>query len=138
MIGLVVAATVAMISVTGCGLMTWSRLSLNDPIKPDDVAFIVAGQTTFAQVVAQLGAPDQLTGVKDGAVARYQFRDAKYFRINLGWPLRFFLPENPDFVLANTGLGADIFQVTFDRGWVVQQHAFAKHQEAARYRLWPF
>lgn len=138
MSGLVLAATVTMIGFAGCGFMTWSRLSFNDPIKPDDVAFIVSGQTTFAEVIAKLGAPDQLIGLKEGAVARYQFRDVKYFRVNFGWPLRFVLLENPDFVLANTGLGADVFQVTFDRGWVVQQHAFAKHQEAAQYRLWPF
>lgn len=91
-----------------------------------------------AQVVSTLGAPDNLRGTDRGAVAVYHFRDAKYSRLNLGWPLHFWLPLSPDLILAAGGLGTDVFLVTFDRRWVAQEHAFAPRTAATRYSVWPF
>jgi hypothetical protein len=122
----------------GCGLYTAVRLTVNDPITPQDVSFIEPGKTGFIQVVERLGSPDELTGDHHGALISYHFRDAKYSRVNLGWPLRFWLPVQPDLILAGGGLGTDMFQVSFDERWVVQHHAFSKHAQASRHRLWPF
>ena len=124
--------------LSGCGLATFARVTINDSIKPQDVEFIVPGTTTLADVVAKLGSPDELEGLEGGAVLSYHFRDVKYSRINLGWPLRFVMLENPDLVLAGGGLGTDLFQVYLDDHWVVQTHAFDHHPNSARYKLWPF
>ena len=126
------------LGLSGCGFLTWSRLSINDPIKPEDVRFIVPGRTTLSEVMARLGTPDELVGTKTGGAAFYHFRDLKYFRANYAWPLRFVIQENPDFVMAGAGLGADLFELVFDRQWVIRQYAFATHLEASRYRAWPF
>jgi hypothetical protein len=125
--------------LAGCGgLYSAVRLTVNDPLRPHDVRFIESGKTTFTEVVSQLGAPDELTGGEGAAVITYHFRDAKYSRVNLGWPLRFYLPVQPDLILAGGGLATDTFQVSFDEHWVVQHHAFSKHAQGSRHRLWPF
>jgi hypothetical protein len=126
--------------LSGCGLASFTRLSVNDPIKPEDVAFITAGQTTLAEVVAKLGPPDEVLGLNDeaGAVALYHFLDVKYARINYGWPIQFVSPVSPDMIMAGGGLATDVFQVKFDSQWVARHYAFAKHVHASQYRLWPF
>ncbi len=135
-----VSAVLAMlISVSGCGFASFTRMSFNDPIKPEDVAFIASGETTFVQVVAKLGAPDELISLDDkGVVAVYHFLDAKYARINYGWPLQFVSPASVDMIMAGGGLGTDILEVIFDADWVAKQHAFSKHVDARHYKLWLF
>ena len=129
------------LSVAGCDPSSWTRVTLNHPLKPDDVAFIVPGETKLDEVVARLGAPDQLIEAKDGFAANYLYRDAKYFRVNLGWPLGFvsptaYLPH--DFVLERSASGADKFQVAFDERAVVRYAGFFRGAEAAKYKAWPF
>ncbi|MFM8552034.1 MAG: hypothetical protein ACKOCD_06950 [Nitrospiraceae bacterium] len=133
-------AFIMWLPLSGCGFASFSRLSFNDPIKPEEVAFIQPGQTTLSQIVAKLGTPDEMTplGEKDGAVASYHFLDAKYARINYGWPLKFISPVSPEMIMAGGGLGTDVFQIVFDANWVARQYAFAKHVHANRYKLWPF
>lgn len=122
----------------GCGLASFVRLSINDQIKPEDVAFIEPGRTTMREVVTLLGAPDEMEALGDGVVARYHFRDARYSRINFGYPSGFFLFVPVDMVLSGGGLGADVFQVVFDAEWRAVAHAFAHHAQSSRYRPWPF
>jgi hypothetical protein len=143
----------------------WQRVSVNDTIVPEDVAFIVSGQTTLAEIVAKLGAPDEIAAFDDestsslfsrsmkrssprlhitslpGAVARYRFVDAKRFRANFTWWMQFVVtaPGVPnDAVLQGGGVGTDEFLVVFDSNWVVSHHAFAKHADASQFRYWPF
>jgi hypothetical protein len=71
-------------------------------------------------------------------VAFYHFLDARYARVNYGWAIQFFAPASVDMILAGGGLATDVFQVTFDLHWVVQERAFARHVQAGRYKLWPF
>ena len=71
-------------------------------------------------------------------VARYYFLDAKYFRVNWGWPLRFIFPVPPDLVMSRIGLAADALTILFDEKWIAQSHALTRHKTAADYRLWPF
>ena len=133
------AACLLPLVLSGCGLISFTRLSVNDPIKPEDVAFITLGKTTLAEVIAKLGTPDEVIGLDDaGAVVSYHFLDARYARINYGWPLQFVSPASVDMVLAGGGLATDVFQIAFDSRWVVRQQAFAKHIQASQYRLWPF
>jgi hypothetical protein len=124
--------------IVGCGLYSAVRLTVNDPISSEDIGFIQLGKTSFTQVVERLGTPDEMIGSEHGALIAYHFRDARYSRLNLGWPLRFWLPVQPDLILAGGGLGTDMFEVSFDEHWVVQHHGFSKHMQASRHRLWPF
>lgn len=131
----------SMFPLTGCGFITVAHITVNDPIDEEDVAFIIPGQTTFSEIIERLGAPDELAGVEDGkrAVIFYHFRDAKYSRVNFGWPLRFWTPVQPDFIFSGLGFGTDVFEVALNRDWVVQYHAFAKHvPPASRYNPWLF
>jgi hypothetical protein len=143
----------------------WQRVSVNETIAPGDVAFIVSGKTTLADIVARLGAPDEITVFDDestsslfsrsikrstprrdatsrqGAVVRYQFLDAKRFRANFTWWTQFVLtaPGVPDdAVLQGLGVGTDEFLVVLDSDWVVQHYAFAKNADSTRFRHWPF
>ncbi len=135
---LLVLATLILVAPGGCGFITFARVSVNDHITPAAVTFIIPGQTTFHEIVSRLGVPDEIMESESGAVASYHFRDAKYSRINFGWPLRFWSPVQPDFIFSATGLGTDVFQVTLNRQWVAENHAFSKHATATRYTLWPF
>jgi len=161
---LIVGLLVVSLIVVGCPL-TWQRVSINETIAPEDVAFIIPGKTTLAEIVARLGAPDEITspdgritytpfGLRmitrtpqvitasyPGAVARYRFLDFKRFRANFTWGLKFIQPVPgipDDFVFESGGIGTDEFLVVLDSNWIVRQHAFAKHADASRYRPWPF
>jgi len=117
----------------------WQRVALNQPFSVQDVSFIVDGDTRLQEVVERLGAPNQMFSSNAGVVARYHFTDGKYFRVDYGWGFRFLIPfYSPDLVLGGGGLGVDVFQVTFNDRWVVQEHGFALHAQSSAFRLWPF
>ncbi|HKO31629.1 MAG TPA: hypothetical protein VJU54_10850 [Nitrospiraceae bacterium] len=117
----------------------WQRVALNQPFSVQDVSFIVDGDTKLQEVVERLGAPNQMFSSNAGVVARYHFTDGKYFRVDYGWGFRFLIPfYSPDLVLGGGGLGVDVFQVTFNDRWVVQEHGFAFHAQSSAFRLWPF
>lgn len=136
--------TIAAVSlaVAGCGVLSWTRVTINAPLSDQDAAFMVPGQTPAAEVVARLGAPDEMVLGEDGAVVRYYYRDIKYFRANYGWPLQFISPAVSliphDLITAGGGFGTDVLQVAFDSQWKVKHYAFGRHIEATRYRPWPF
>jgi hypothetical protein len=134
-------ALLAGLAVAGCSPISWTRVTLNHPLTADEVSFIVPGETRLQEVVARLGAPDQLVGTHDGFAANYLYRDAKYFRVNLGYPLGFvsptaYLPH--DFVLAGSASGLDTFEVAFDARSVVRYAGFFRGAAAAQYKAWPF
>lgn len=124
-----------LLMLSGC---TLARVSVNDPLHPEDVAFIVPGQTSFLKVVDHLGAPDSLNPSEDGVVATYYFLDAKYSRVNFGLIARFWSPVDPDFIFAAGGLGLDMYQVQFDRNWITRASSFAYHTGSPRFSAWPF
>lgn len=116
----------------------WRRLTVNDPIRPEDVAFIQPGQTTLTEVVAKLGAPDEIRARDDVLVARYRFRDGKYFKIDLGRLLSFWSPVTPEMSMARGQVETDVFQVVMDSRGIIQEHAFAFQSPATRFNPWPF
>lgn len=128
-------------TLSGCfrGPVAWQRVTLNQPLTAQDVSFVVNGKTGLSEVVEKLGAPNQMLSSTGGVVARYQFTDGKYFRVDFGWGLRFVIPfYSPELVLGRRGTFIDTFQVTYNDRWVVQDHGFAFHSQASEYRLWPF
>lgn len=117
----------------------WQRVSLNQPILPDQVAFIQDGKTSLSEVAVRLGAPDEIVKSKERIVARYHFSDGKYFRVDFGWGLRFFAPVfSPDMVLGGGGFGTDVFEIACDSRMIVQQSAFAFHINSSKFRFWPY
>jgi hypothetical protein len=116
----------------------WRRLTVNDPIQPDDVAFIRQGETTLTEVVAKLGPPDEIAVAGGSLVARYRFRDGKYFKIDMGRLLAFWSPVTPEMSLARGQMETDVFQLVMDPRGVVQEHAFAFQSPATRFNPWPF
>ncbi len=116
----------------------WRRVTVNDPISPDEVSFIQEGQTTFTEVVAKLGPPDEITAKGTILVARYRFRDGKYFKIDFGRLLTFWSPVTPEMSLARGQLETDVFQIVLDSTGVVREHAFAFQSPSTRFNPWPF
>jgi hypothetical protein len=109
------AVCFAIAALSGCGPVIWQRFTLNQPITKDQVAFIQNGETQLSEVARELGSPDEILNLKNRLIARYHFIDTKYFRINFGWGLRFFIPYyTPDLVLSGGGAGTDVFDVACD------------------------
>ncbi|OQW30589.1 MAG: hypothetical protein A4E19_09825 [Nitrospira sp. SG-bin1] len=127
--------TVICLPALGCNIV---RVSLNTSIGPEDVAFIVPGKTTLADVVSKLGAPDSITDSETGIVATYRFLDLKYSRINFGWLAKPWTPIDPDLIFSRTGLGVDAFQVLCDDQWVVLHQGFQRHLVRPPFYPYPF
>ncbi len=128
-------AAILGLSPLGCNVV---RITLNRPITPADVAFIVPGHTTLADVVANLGAPDSITDSDTGLVATYRFLDLKYSRVNLGWLAKPWTPVDPDLIFSRTGLGVDAFEVLCDPQWVVVHQGFHRHLYRHPFHPYPF
>lgn len=130
------------IALGGCGPIGWTRVTVNRPLQSADVAFIVPQRTTFDEVMARLGAPDEIVrSAGDGLAAHYTASDSRSFGVNLGWPLRFVAPVSfvpHQFTLSGRGIGSKSFEVAFDARGIVTYAAFLPGASAARYRFWPF
>lgn len=122
-------------TTVGCNVV---RITLNTPLTQDDVAFIVPGQTTLADVITKLGTPDSITDSHTGIVATYRFLDMKYSRINFGWLLKLWSPVDPDLIISRTGLGTDAFELLCDSDWVVTHQGFLRHLSGPRFNPYPF
>jgi hypothetical protein len=138
-IWLILALTLT--SLNGCsqGPVTWRRVTLNQTISTEDVIFIVPGKTDVSAVIERLGAPNDILSTEGEIVTRYYFTDGKYFKANYGWGFRFLIPFfAPDIDLGGGGIGTDVFQVTYDGGWIVRDRAFAFHSHSSEFMAWPF
>ncbi|MFI5222799.1 MAG: hypothetical protein ACHQX3_00915 [Nitrospirales bacterium] len=119
----------------GCNVV---RLTLNATITQNDVAFIVPGKTTLADVITKLGTPDSITDSNTGVVATYRFLDMRYSRINFGWLLKPWSPVDADLIISRTGLGTDAFELLCDSNWVVTHQSFLRHLSGPRFNPYPF
>ena len=119
----------------GCNVV---RVTLNTSLNREDVAFIVPGQTTLADVIAKLGAPDSISESDQGVVATYRFLDMKYARVNFGWLVKPWSPVDPDLIISRTGLGVDAFELLCDSNWVVTHQTFLRHLSGPRFNPYPF
>ncbi len=123
------------VSFLGCNVV---RITLNTPLTPEDVAFIVPGQTTLPEVVGRLGSPDSINNSSTGMVSIYRFLDMKYARVNLGYLARPWSPVDPDLIFSRTGFGTDAFQVFYDSNGVVVDHSFLRHLTERSFHPYPF
>jgi len=131
----ILLSTVICATFVGCNVV---RITLNTPLTQNDVAFIVPGQTTLADVITRLGTPDSITDSYTGVVATYRFLDMKYSRINFGWLLKFWSPVDTDLIISRTGLGTDAFELLCDSNWVVTHQSFLRHLSGPRFNPYPF
>ena len=120
---------------SGCNVV---RITLNTPLTPEDVTFIVPGQTTLLEVVDRLGSPDSINNSTSGIVSIHRFLDMKYARINFGYLARPWSPVDPDLIFSRTGFGTDAFQVFYDSNGVVVQHSFLRHVTERPFHPYPF
>ena len=121
-----------------CSACNVVRFTLNTPLTPADVAFIIPGQTTLQEVVDRLGSPDSINNSNEGIVSIYRFLDMKYARVNFGWLARPWSPVDPDLIFSRTGFGTDAFQVFYDTKGVVIQHSFLRHLTQRPFHPYPF
>ena len=131
----ILLSAVMCVTFVGCSVV---RITLNTPLTQNDVAFIVPGQTTLADVITKLGTPDSITDSRTGVVATYRFLDMKYSRINFGWLLKFWSPVDVDLIISRTGLGTDAFELLCDSNWVVTHQSFLRHLSGPRFNPYPF
>lgn len=129
---LVILATLIL---SGC---EFRRISVNEPIRHEHVAFVVPGKTTLQEVVTKLGAPDEVTGSEGQLVFRYRFGATKAVKVNFGWILRVWSPVAPSMSWTQGIVGTEALQVTFDPDWVVQNLAFSLKPRATGFNPWPF
>jgi hypothetical protein len=123
------------VTFVGCNVV---RITLNTPLTQNDVAFIIPGQTTLADVITKLGTPDSITDSHTGVVAIYRFLDMKYSKINFGWMLKLWSPVDVDLIISRTGLGTDAFELLCDSNWVVTHQSFLRHLSGPRFNPYPF
>jgi len=131
----ILLSTVMCATFVGCNVV---RITLNTTLTQNDVAFIIPGQTTLADVITKLGTPDSITESYSGVVATYRFLDMKYSRINFGWLLKPFSPVDSDMIISRTGLGTDAFELLCDSNWVVTHQSFLRHLSGPRFNPYPF
>jgi hypothetical protein len=131
----VIVSVLTSVLLSGCNVV---RITFNTPLTPDDVAFIVPGQTTLLEVVDKLGSPDSINNSSAGMVSMHRFLDMRYARINFGWLAKPWSPVDPDLVFSRTGFGTDAFQVFYDSNGVVLQHSFLRHVTERTFHPYPF
>lgn len=56
------------LGLCGCPVQ-FQRVTMNETIKPEEVSFIIPGQTTFWDVIQKLGPPDQITVSSEPSVS---------------------------------------------------------------------
>jgi hypothetical protein len=131
---ILIAASLCLFSF-GCNVV---RVTFNSSITPEDVDFIVPGETTLTDVIEKLGAPDSITDSDTGIVATYRFVDLKYSRVNFGYLAKPWTPVDPDLIFSRTGFGVDAFEVLCDRKWVVLHQGFQRHLPRPPFHPYPF
>lgn len=125
--------------IEGCGFADFARVSVNEPITMEDVAFIHPGQTTFAEVIDRLGTPDELVESETGVIVVYRFLDARYSRINYGSLARPWSPVTPDVITEGLGMRLHRLTIRLSPTWVVQRTDFTNQLDRpSGFNLVPF
>lgn len=125
--------------IAGCGFADFARVSVNEPITMKDVAFIHPDRTTFSEVIAELGTPDELKESETGAIAVYRFLDARYSRINYGVVAGAWSPVTPDLITEGLGMQLNRLEIQLSPTWVVHRAEFTNQPgRPSRFTLIPF
>ena len=114
------------------------KVVVNNPIRPEDVAFIKSGKTTMQEVVTRLGAPDEILGTSDRLWFQYHFKTTKFLRFDFGVLLRIWSPVVPPLSIGRSNAGTDVFLIAFNPKWVTQDLNFPPPNETDKVGFWPF
>jgi outer membrane protein assembly factor BamE (lipoprotein component of BamABCDE complex) len=106
--------------LAGCA---FSRGELGTPIKAADVDQIRKGQTTEAQVVALLGAPDEIRPLGKREFFHYY---------------RYVLKHATVVVFSRANIASDQLYVLFDERGVVDQVIAGDRSGQLKFQFWPF
>ena len=104
----------------GCA---FSRGELGTAIKAEDLAQISEGQTTEAQVVALLGAPDEIREIGKRDLFHYY---------------RYVLKHATVIVFSRANIASDEVYVLFDEHGVADQVIAGNRTDQLRFQFWPF
>ncbi len=110
--------------VTGCA---FSRGNVGDAFHEEDVAALRKGETTRAQVVAKLGAPDRIVAANGREIFQYYRYDLKASSLLL--------------ILVNFSrfnIRSDDLYVMFNQQGVVDEVVFGKRTDRMEFQWWPF
>jgi outer membrane protein assembly factor BamE (lipoprotein component of BamABCDE complex) len=116
----VAAWLLSVILLAGCA---FSRGELGTAIKAEDIAQIQKGRTTEAQVVALLGAPDDIR----------QLGKREFFHY-----YRYVLKHATVFVFSRANIAGDEVYVLFDEHGVVDQVIAGSRSDQLKFQFWPF
>jgi outer membrane protein assembly factor BamE (lipoprotein component of BamABCDE complex) len=110
--------------VQGCAL---SRGTLGDEISSDAVAAIKKGETTKAEVLTLLGAPDRLLQMNGRDVFQYYRYDAKVGSLLL-------IVIN----FSRVSMKSDDLFVIINREGIVEEVISSRRTDGLEFRFWPF
>jgi outer membrane protein assembly factor BamE (lipoprotein component of BamABCDE complex) len=114
----------AMTLLNGCA---YTRGTLGDEVKDEDVAAIKKGETTREQLVARLGAPDRIAQANGQDVFQYYRYDVK------GGSLLLILVN-----FSRLNIKSDDLYVFFNQKGVVDDVVFGKRTKQLKFQFWPF
>ena len=133
---LIIAGICLALFCSGCSIR---RVVYNETITTQQVDFVKTGRTTMSEVVAQLGAPDEMAEADSGVVALYNWSDTKSAAMDFGAIFRFFTPWSPSMTLNRTGIEPAQFLVVYDPTWTVRAYGFSRWpKEEPVVWFWPF
>ncbi|HKN86538.1 MAG TPA: hypothetical protein VJV04_06755 [Nitrospiraceae bacterium] len=118
------AVAAAVVLAMGC---SFSRATLGDEFNASQIETIKKGETSKANVVAVLGAPDRVLPMNGQELFQYYRYDAK-----AGSLLLILL----NFVRLN--IKSDDLYIWFNREGIVQDVIFGKRTETLKFQFWPF
>jgi len=106
--------------VAGCA---FSRGELGTAVKAEDIAAIKKGQTTEAQVVALLGAPDDIREIGKRELFHYY---------------RYVLKHATVIVFSRANIASGQVYVLFDEHGVVDEVITGDRTDQLKFQFWPF
>jgi outer membrane protein assembly factor BamE (lipoprotein component of BamABCDE complex) len=118
------AIAVALLFLMGC---SFSRGTLGDEFNADQIATIKKGETSKADVLTVLGAPDRVLPMNGQELFQYYRYDAKAGSLLL-------ILVN----FARLNIKSDDLYIWFNREGIVQDVIFGKRTEKLKFQFWPF
>ena len=105
---------------SGCA---FSRGDLGVPFSENDLSAINKGQTTQAQVVALLGAPDSIQDINHQEVFHYY---------------RYVMKHGTVLVFSRVNVASDDLYVFFTQDGIVDQVLISHRTDQVKFQFWPF
>jgi hypothetical protein len=112
------------VAATGLGGCAFTRGDLGVPFKEADIAAVKPGQSTIPEVVALLGAPDEIIRLGDGRAAFHYFHYAMKHATVL--------------VFSRVNIASDQLYLFFDAHGVVERVLSGNRTKGLEFQFWPF